>query len=286
MRLRCYTWLGVLLCFPETILGEAPGATEGMVVDTEPAPPEFLGATLFCFAVTMPTGHEPRLIKEQYASSSGLFACDGHLLFSNVSSATLFNKRYENIFTAVIPGQLPLSTESRPTHLRTKAFLTIWGQLFADGRFEDYAWTVKVEVDTLFLPQVLRGLVSAKCERVACGPAYLQSAAGSLPGAIVVLSQPAMLYVARMGEHCASLIEHSDKTEAQYLSACLDSLMITALEEPLLLQVARPAVSGQLCNGSYAAFYPVKSWEDAEECLRQMRRAPPKVRGERKQQVQ
>lgn len=225
--------------------------------------------SLFCFAVVMPLGFEPSFLESQYAENAGLFACDGHLVFSNVSSASLFNKHYSSIYTAVIPGQLRGIRGRDGVVHDSGAFITVWGQIFADGRFRSYDWTVKIDVDALVLPTRLRGLLAYHCHLDECGPVYVRGKSSRNSGPIEAISLPAMKYYAGAGEHCASLIDHASMSASEYLAACMDSLMIERREETNLVSTIDGANRSPDCDKDHAAFYPVRSWALAFQCLQQ-----------------
>merc|ERR1719382_1910919 len=80
-----------------------------------------------------------------------------------------------------------------------------------------------------------------------------------------------MKYFAANGEQCAAHMDHDKMVEAQYTSLCLDSLMIkTELESDLLLDLAAADGEGTTaCDGTHAAFHPVRSWRHTLRCLEQ-----------------
>merc|ERR1740138_719683 len=92
-----------------------------------------------------------------------------------------------------------------------------------------------------------------------------------LTAPIEVLSQAAMSYFAVNAEQCVKRIPHADKGESQYLSKCLESLMISAEPEPDLLLTVDPysASSTSACDNTHAAFHPFKAWPTSLQCLEQ-----------------
>eukprot|EP00929_Paragymnodinium_shiwhaense_P108921 TRINITY_DN75279_c0_g1_i1.p1 TRINITY_DN75279_c0_g1~~TRINITY_DN75279_c0_g1_i1.p1 ORF type:complete len:427 (+),score=94.15 TRINITY_DN75279_c0_g1_i1:61-1341(+) len=119
-------------------------------------------ATLYCFALMLPFGHEPPLIKAQLSRNTSLFACDAHTVFSNITYMLA-----EAVTTSVVPGGPLLVKYNTWTWaevgvslaLNTDVFLRVWKAVFALGTFRNYDFTVKVDPDTVFFPDRLRQLM-------------------------------------------------------------------------------------------------------------------------------
>jgi len=145
--------------------------------------------------------------------------------------------------------------------MKASAFIKVWAKLLKDGMIAQYDWTVKLEVDTVFLPDFLRYRLNGRCTVENCKPVFVTSS-GSSTGAIEVLSKTAVMYYVANGWSCESRIEPSEVGEAEYLSTCLASLMIPDETEPKLL-----LDGGATCDNEHAAFRPYMSWTAYQDCL-------------------
>jgi len=111
---------------------------------------------LFCFALVMPFGYEPELLALQHRKRTGIFGCDEHAAFSNRSLGSA-----PGLVTGLLAADLECERggEMR-TQLNLDVFEAVWAQVIHDGRYKEYGWTVKVDVDSVFLPSRLRLLLA------------------------------------------------------------------------------------------------------------------------------
>merc|ERR1712217_53618 len=122
----------------------------------------------------------------QYHEHTSLFACDAYSVYSNKSIELIPGHR-----TRIIDSDLvaPLGGIYH-TALNTPVFMELWSRVLRDGIFDHYAWTVKVDPDTVFLPDRLRGLLQNHSE--APGGMYVNNCKYGLHGPIEVFSRNAV----------------------------------------------------------------------------------------------
>mmetsp|Transcript_72002 Transcript_72002/g.154057 ORF Transcript_72002/g.154057 Transcript_72002/m.154057 type:complete len:1029 (+) Transcript_72002:89-3175(+) len=227
-------------------------------------------SSLFCFTLVMPSSFEAPLLAAHRAHGVGIFDCDGHMVFSNVSAKRLFGDAASQVRFSVIHGSLASRRGPENSYLNAGNFVKVWDMVIKQDLFRQYDWTLKVDVDAILVPRALRGLLSMHCLPPDCGPLYLRDSSGhlGLHGPIEVLSQAAMKYFAATSDNCGRQIDFYGKTEAEYLSMCLDSLKIKAeLETNLLRSGGLDAGDGPECDKVHAAFHPFKSWAASLRCL-------------------
>jgi len=133
-----------------------------------------------------PPNYETGLIRFQFSNQVGIFACDGHAVYSNQSLVVGNGTK-----TRVVDSNLVCSVGGEfKTALNLHIFMTVWNKVIADGDFAGYDWTVKVDPDAVFYPERLRLAVfeygSGK-DKV-----YLNNCKFGLHGPIEVLSRGAV----------------------------------------------------------------------------------------------
>lgn len=116
-------------------------------------------SSLFCFALMLPFGYEPTLLRAQLEKGVGIFDCDEFVVFSNVTSV-LSHRGVKKVLTMPIPGDLSVVYGGKwGTALNTGIFIRVWNAVSLLGRYQFHDWTVKVDPDAVFFPNRLRELL-------------------------------------------------------------------------------------------------------------------------------
>jgi len=241
--------------------------------------------SIFCWSVVVPNTYEVELLRQQLANKL-LSGCDGWAVYSNVSLLELFagtNSSGLNLDTgyssAAISGSM-LTGHAGPWNsaLNTPIFIQVWRHILSEGIFDLYDWTIKVDVDTVFLPQRVKQVLQrhdlASKTPIFIGNTRLmhEKARQLLPdgytgltGAVEILSRSAVQAYAEKRELCENSIDYHDKSEDWYLHLCLQKLAINTAPEHLVL--TGPA-NPRLCGATWAAAYhPAKNAEDFRLCV-------------------
>lgn len=121
--------------------------------------------SMYCFMVMLPFGNEPKLVKLQYERGLGIFGCDEHVVLSN-KSFELSPGRPGSEKTVTFPGDMRVDFNDWTWKiydvklaLNTGVFIRAWRTIFELGHWRNYAWTVKMDPDTVFFPDRLRYLL-------------------------------------------------------------------------------------------------------------------------------
>jgi len=121
--------------------------------------------TMYCFAVMLPFGGEVDLMQLQYEKSLGLFKCDAHAVFSNVSFALSANSANSE-HTVAFGGDMVVDFNTwtwakfnTKLALNTAVFITAWKKVFDMGIWKEHDWTLKVDPDTVFFVGRMRYLL-------------------------------------------------------------------------------------------------------------------------------
>jgi hypothetical protein len=219
--------------------------------------------SLFCFSLALPSGSaEPELLRWQHSEHRGIFACDEHAVYSNITSKILRTLK-PRIFDADLSCPKGGTWHTR---LNTWIFMKLWRQVFEDGQFRLAAWTVKVDPDAVFLAERLRDVV-ADTEH-----AHAQQGNGmfgsnceykhSLHGALELLSRRALeVYAADNKEKC-----REPPQEDVYLRECLLALGVKELKDWELLAEESCFWDWKSCTSARVTFHPFKELKAHKEC--------------------
>lgn len=122
---------------------------------------ESAGPTLFCFSVARPNTHDVETVKVQLLFGM-LNRCEAYAVYSNVSSAELLGadvmaKVNLSSDGVAVSGsmEVPLDPQYHSA-LNAPVFHQVWQQVFKEGTYRRHDWTVKLDPDTVFLPDRLR----------------------------------------------------------------------------------------------------------------------------------
>jgi len=243
---------------------------------------------MFCFSLVAPGSYEVSIVAKQLHLQAGVFACDGHLVVSNLTSDRLFAKANISLFNlsfinmSTISGDIWAPAARGPhghKHVQNApAFKNAWDAVFRDGNYRDFDWTLKLDVDAVVLPDRVRTLLSwhQRDQHGSFAPLYLENTASDslgnfLHGPIEALSFGAMQLYGKGRDHCVNQAGSNKWGEDFYLDKCLKLLKVPAFRELRLLKDAY--MWGQRyidCNTQEAVFHPLKSVDDYVRCLQQV----------------
>jgi len=123
-----------------------------------PTPGSYVGSSLFCFTfVTDDRGkgktHDFEILSIAQKENVFIFACDHWVVFSDVEKPLNPGRTVKVAF--------PKTVKRPNTKIFTnlQLFLNIWGNIKQEGTWKGYAWTVKADPYTVFIPQRLRDIV-------------------------------------------------------------------------------------------------------------------------------
>jgi len=168
----------------------------------EPLPPR--GATLFCFMGVLPDSSEVALQEVAQSRGAGIFACEASKVHASRPAGTFDTP--DGAFSA-----------------NTAVFVQIWEEVFADEIYKDYDWTVKVDPDTVWVPQRLRERLGNFWVNI-YEAVFVKNTAivdfGFL-GPIEIMSQPAILKLAEMS--LSTECPAGDYGEDGWLCDCMEN---------------------------------------------------------------
>jgi len=281
--------------------------------------------SVYCFALVTPGTYEPSLVAAQYLLKVGVFQCDGWDIISNVSAPVLLQGHWAagygikdnfgvvdtDLFVKQVRGPPGFDASSPETlegsgnflhasakHLaNTPVFQKVWDKVFELGRWQNYEWTIKLDVDAVPLPLRMRKYLGDRPlktldwdpeipgEQLPYKAEYLYNVRHDMyknfvHGPAEAVSRGAMRIFQKGHGRCKKEIDPMAFGEDFYLNKCLELLGIPAVEAadvPLLYdtyewgEVAHvdcfaQKVDGKLQNFSvYHAHKNITDWLDCYE---------------------
>jgi len=142
--------------------------------------------SLFCFALVRPRSPDGPLLLAQRSLGAGLFACDALALFSNETFEAAPGVKTQSLRVDLEGSS---GGEYGPA-MDLNAFMAVWREVAHGEKFREHDWTVKVDVQTVFLPGRLRRVLPHHPE--AREGVVLNNCRFGLHGPIEVLSRRAV----------------------------------------------------------------------------------------------
>lgn len=222
--------------------------------------------TMLCFMVMIPTGYEPDLVRMQFSSQTGIFACDEWAVYTN---------EHLNL-NGLVPTQVNIDLHSElrgkfHTFYNTAIFIGIWQQVILEARYLVHEFTVKADPDAVILPVTLRKLLrlyvdDGRLERAEAGNGmFLNNCKFGMHGPMEVASRMALSAYAAGSASCAR-----PPQEDVYLQKCLVSLGVKQYDDFRLMveDHCDPPIGWDECKSGHAVFHPFKDVEGFRTCER------------------
>merc|ERR1712045_906584 len=124
---------------------------------------------------------------------AGILACEVNRIYSSTGQPVAGHP-------TIKLGADPTTKGSWGSWQNTEIFLKAWDHIVQEGVYRQTDWTVKIDPDTVFFPDRLKGHVSQRPSRAA----YMQNTAGPHPllGPIEVFSREAVQLYSERGSEC------------------------------------------------------------------------------------
>lgn len=212
------------------------------------------GTSLYCFMVVVWSEPEADLANNAKDMGTGIYQCDDN---------------------DVIEGQKTDKTDWS-TYINVDMFIDAWKQVQENGKYASHDWTVKVDADAVFFPDVLKDHLS-QLRTPQGSRVYIKNADYKFQflGALEVLSQQAVALYFEKGWVCEKL-DHGKQGEDYFLKHCLDAIGADHQTDfDLLSDRATDPSSKKLdcANGWTAAYHWAKSVDDWNACYDKAREA-------------
>merc|ERR1719210_1416357 len=109
--------------------------------------------SLFCWLISLSSGVEPLQVRDQCVQGRGIFACDEWAVFSDCALELCGGLRGTDI------GDLRSPVASWGSYANTAVFFKAYHSLHQSGKWRGHDWIVKVDPDTVFIPERLAQFV-------------------------------------------------------------------------------------------------------------------------------
>jgi hypothetical protein len=228
-----------------------------------PRPPP---GTLFGWALMMPfLDNERRLLKLQYEKGWSIFGCDDHAVYSSEVikiSSGLQTHLVNHDLKCEIGGEYHLC-------LNTEIFIAVWKTVLESGRPRNADWTVKVDPDSVFLPDRLRTILSKHPDPPQ--GVYLNNCKFGLHGPVEVFSRNAMqTYLARNNDCINGKLDWKYWGEDMYMDQCLWKVLnVLRVKEYDLISEdhCQKTDDWKLCATGHTTFHPFKEPDGYRACM-------------------
>jgi hypothetical protein len=179
---------------------------------------------MYCFAAMMPEGSERGLLEVAASVNQGVFGCDEADVFSSKHGTV----GGINITVPVVNFSMTAPfVPGAPYRANTEVFRVIWHAVYKADKWRKYNWTLKLDPDTVFIPDAFRFSLAWHGEQAACkdqkGCWILNCGYGAIFGAAEVLSSKAM---AVFGANLWSSTCGYRGAEDQWINNCVHQLGI------------------------------------------------------------
>jgi len=241
----------------------------------------FESARLFCFSVMRNWGDDKELMKMQFKDQTGIFKCDDSQVLSGDSVDLAGDGSF---MTTKINNQKIHSNQGM--HQNHDLFIEAWGKVFGDGRYKLADWIVKVDPDTLFIPDRLRARLGGRSHADNHATFYANCAGANdiqkkdrhvyMYGALEVFSKKAVDTYFTHAQSCEQNVQFEDGGwwEERYMTKCLELHGITLnpwLNGDLNL-LSDPHCQAHLtepdCEGTAVAFHPLPTAAKWDRCYK------------------
>lgn len=231
--------------------------------------------SLYCWAMVLASTSEESLVREQAKASVGIFACDGHAVVSDGPA------HVDGTVMLTVPA-VPVGVSSDGTAANTNQFIKAWKAVVSRGEFEYHDWTIKVDPDTVLLPERIRDHLrpltltgnDQDMHYVANCNAYPNTAGFPMMfGSLETFSRKALREFRREADvRCVNQLPWKDWGEDVFMVSCMHVLGVSRTDDFSIIGDDRCTGNGHVgahCGSSaLASFHPFKDINSWMECFR------------------
>jgi len=227
--------------------------------------------SLFCWSLFQTTSYEGEIVRNQMEQNSGIFQCDDYALLSTDEPVVMGeNWDKEEVKTMQVEWA-EITTSVDGTAGNAKLFVNCWNVIVQDGRWNNHAWTVKVDPDAVLIPDRLRnhlgGYVLENVYVVNCNKFPSSPNFPMMYGSLEIYSWKAIRTYANHMDICMAQMAGMLPLwgEDYFMTHCLDAIGVGRIAD--FASVGDNVCMGANCgDGWVAAFHPFKSRDAWQEC--------------------
>jgi len=225
----------------------------------------------------MTTGYEPEIMKYLLPTGSGIFGCNAYSVFS-IEAVEIGRTQTGEVFSSIaIPGpnawRGPIPGSNFPAWHNTNVFSRAWLQIGLKGLFKSHMWTVKADVDAVFIPSRLRSYVRLRGLNPRTDLLYFNNCQqwDSLQGPLEVMSNAAATaFFQLQGQNrCFESLKWQDWGEDWFVQHCLSLLGARPVDGYDIMDDQWCGQPAPNCLDGKVAFHPFKSLAAFRQCAEQ-----------------
>jgi len=226
---------------------------------------------IFCWSLFQTTGYEMPIMQRQMETGGGIFTCDDYALLSTDPETVLGNDlegrevKTQNVVNAEI------TTSVDGTAGNAELFINCWNTIVQDGRWNNHAWTVKVDPDAVVIASRLRAHLAdhvmenvyvVNCNKFPSSPNFPM-----MYGSLEIYSWKAIqTYANKMNlcmEDMGTMLPMWG--EDYFMTHCLDHIGVGRIED--FAAIGDDVCLGANCQDQWvAAFHPFKDVDSWQAC--------------------
>jgi len=232
---------------------------------------------IFCWSLFQTTTYEFDIMKLQLEKNAGIFQCDDFALLST-DEVTVVGKDADgnDLKTLKVePAEITVSVDG--TAGNAELFINCWNVIVQDGRWNNHAWTLKVDPDAVLIPDrtrqhlapyVMENVYVVNCNKFPSSPNFPM-----MYGSLEIFSWRAMQTYANNMHLCMEdmAMMLPQWGEDYFMTHCLDHIGVGRISD--FTSVGDGVCTGANCgDGAFGAFHPFKTADSWGECWDQAQR--------------
>jgi hypothetical protein len=232
--------------------------------------------SLYCWALVRVKGYEAVIIRMQAEAYVGIFGCDGHAIVADGAM-----KRIDQTVNLQMTrsDQDIVGVSSDGTAANTLLFIEAWRAVVRRGDYDFHDWTLKVDPDTVMLPDRVRTHLLPHTSRreglqyvLNCNCYPERADFPMMYGALEVLSRKAVKrYAWGHNNSCVNKFHWQQWGEDVFMVSCMNALGVGKVNDFKIIgdnKCIGHGHGGANCNdGQLAAFHPFKDIRSWTRCF-------------------
>jgi len=227
--------------------------------------------SLFCWSLFQTTSYEMDVMKNQMGGGRGIFQCDEWGLLST-DAPTVLGTTPDGMEAKTMKVQnAEITTSVDGTAGNAELFINCWNAVIHDGRWNNHAWTVKVDPDAVLIPERLRvhlaphdmeNVYVVNCNKFPSSPNFPM-----MYGSLEIYSWKAIQTYANSMSSCMTDMGMMIPQwgEDYFMTHCLDHIGVGRISD--FASVGDNVCLGANCGDQWvAAFHPFKSVDEWQSC--------------------
>lgn len=226
---------------------------------------------IFCWSLFQLSTYEGDVMKLQMSLGAGIFQCDSYALLSTADESVIGQDSEGKDVKTLHVEMAEITTSVDGTAGNAKLFINCWNVIVQDGRWNNHAWTIKVDPDAVILadrlrthlaPHVMENVYVVNCNKFPSSPNFPM-----MYGSLEIFSWKAIQTYANNMQSCMTDMGSMLPLwgEDYFMTHCLDHIGVGRISD--FTSVGDGVCLGANCGDwAFAAFHPFKTVDDWQNC--------------------